>query len=107
MTAPSIATDQNLRGLSSNNDKTPDSVSVPWLSVNPAKNRLPSKFIAKPVTLRWATAAGASAAPSNVQINPPSEFSRYSFPVDEPITRREASPFIVTWLTVAPASPIT
>ncbi|PKB69636.1 MAG: hypothetical protein BZY77_04175 [SAR202 cluster bacterium Io17-Chloro-G5] len=46
MAAPSIATDQNLRGLSLNNDKTPD---------------------------------GASAAPSILQINSPSEFSRYTF----------------------------
>ncbi|MEC9290013.1 MAG: hypothetical protein VYC83_06940 [Chloroflexota bacterium] len=61
------------------NDKTLDSVSVPGSSINPAKNRLASKFNAMPVTLRWATSAGASAAPSIVQINSPSEFSRYTF----------------------------
>ena len=79
MTAPSIATDQNLRGLSLNNDKTPDSVLVPWSSLNPAKNRPPSELIAMPMTLRWATSGGASAAPSIVQINSPSEFSWYTF----------------------------
>jgi len=79
MTALSIVTDQILRGLSLNNDKTLDSVSVPGSSINPAKNRLASKFNAMPVTLRWATSAGASAAPSIVQFNSPSEFSWYTF----------------------------